>query len=289
MEKNKPIGLEDDMIRAVVTLGPTDESIDDVMKITNMSTGFLGTIIAQTLLSRDTQKRVLLWLVCNKTTYLINKVKIDALLEQGAQLVLIGGVKNGKRVTSETQDMADELRALFSQQKIDYLFHSAAVGDYTGTFATNASLLAKEIVAAIGQWQAAGESVSSEKIAEILQNPQNLFNQDAKMSSDEPGMIVRLGLTPKIISHINSFAEAGGYTTKMVSWKLLSGVSEEELYNVALAHGRRNKSFLVVANDLDRISASEHWAMLINVATGARTYAHTKEEIANAICEATGL
>lgn len=36
--------------RIIVTSGPTNEQIDAVMKITNMSTGALGSIIAETFL-----------------------------------------------------------------------------------------------------------------------------------------------------------------------------------------------------------------------------------------------
>ena len=36
----------------IITAGPTNERIDSVMKITNMSTGALGSIIAETLLEK---------------------------------------------------------------------------------------------------------------------------------------------------------------------------------------------------------------------------------------------
>lgn len=283
---------KDDVTRVVVTLGPTDETIDDIMKITNMSTGALGKIIAETLMRRAKEggKKLQLWLVCNKTAYLINRVAIDAMLQQGAHLVIIGGLKNGVRVISETEDMLRELETLFTQNHIDYFFHCAAVGDYTGRYASSSTKLAGEIYSLYQKKMAEGQPLTQEDIAAVLQNPTDVFNQDTKMSSDEPGMIVGLGLTPKVIARINGFAEKAGYKTHMISWKLLSGVTEEELYNVALQHGWRNGSALVVANDLDRISdEGGHWAMLTHMDTGERQYATTKEDIAEKLAQYVGL
>ena len=283
MEKNSQ-----DTVNIIITLGPTDEVIDDIMKITNMSTGFLGITIAKTIMKRqNTGSNMNLWLLCNKTTYLINKEDLDELMLKGARLVITGGAKNGVQVISETEDMMNELEKLFNENRINYLFHSSAVGDYGSRYVSSATMLAKEIYAYI---QAAPEKAAEEDIASILRQPKNVFNQDTKMTSDEPDMIVGLKLTPKVISRINGFAEKNGYKIKMISWKLLSGVSEEELYDVALDHGKRNGSFLVVGNDLDRIAeGGVHWAMIIDVATGEKSYAQTKQEIADQLAARIGL
>ncbi|NLW78231.1 MAG: hypothetical protein GXY32_02310 [Ruminococcaceae bacterium] len=279
---------DDGVKRIVVTLGPTDETIDDIMKITNMSTGALGSIIAQTLMARaSAEKPVELFLVCNKTAYLINRPALDGLIARGAHLVLIGGVKHGVRVTSEAQDMLDELEKLYQNHKIDYLFHSAAVGDYVGRYASSARMLADEIYALYRQ--AGAEGFNAEAIADVLRAPKSVFDRDTKMSSDEPDMLVKLGLTPKVIARITGLAKAAGYETKMISWKLLSGVSEAELLDVALQHGKRNGSYLVVANDLAQINDGGHKAIILNVASGEKVVATTKQDIANKLADAVGL
>ena len=272
----------------IITLGPTDETIDDIMKITNMSTGSLGVTIAKTLMFRRSEERqIRLWLLCNKTTYAMNKAVMDEIIQQGARLVMTGGVKDGVKVISETEDMMNELEKLFAENRIDYLFHTSAVGDYGSRYVTSAELLAGEIYRYL---KAAPEKVAESGIADILRSPQSVFNQDTKMSSDEPDMIVGLKLTPKVISRINGFAARNGYSTRMISWKLLSGVTEEELYDVALHHGKRNGSYLVVGNDLDRIDGGEkHWAMIIDVATGEKSFAESKQEIANLLADRIGL
>lgn len=269
-------------LNVAITLGPTDESIDDIMKMTNMSTGALGVAIAKALAAADTQKRLQLYLVCNKAAYLMNRVEMDALLAGGAKMLTIGGLKGDVRITSETDDLLDVLEKLYADVRVDWLFHCAAVGDYTGKFATSARLLAREIFALR---EKEGDAFIEDAIFEVLKQPKSVFNQDTKMSSDEPEMIVGLALTPKVIARIVGFAQAGGYETRMVSWKLLSGVPQEELYDVALQHGRRNKSYLVVANDLDRIQPGEHWAMIIDVASGEKREVFTKDEIADTLAK----
>ena len=291
MSKTKTLNLQPitpKKTNVVITLGPTDESIDDVMKITNMSTGGLGVEIARALMTHQGfDAEIKLWLICNNTTYRANKTELDELLGKGAQMITLGGVKNGQRVTSETDDLLNELTELFQREKIDYLFHAAAVGDYTGKFATSASLLAEEIAAA---QKAKGESLSVEELQKILAQPSRVFNQDTKMSSDEKQMIVGLGQTPKVISHIMDLARKNGHPTKLISWKLLSDVSQEELFEIALKHGQKNGSWRVVANDLARIGGGQHWAMIIDPATGTFDEAQTKQEIAQQLAaQITGL
>jgi len=269
--------------RVVVTFGPTDESIDDVMKITNMSTGRLGVEIGEAL-AASYGSSLELWMVGNKTAYRINSTAMEKLEQQGVKYEVIGGFKDGQYVSKETDDMLAVLRKIMTENRIDYIFHPAAVGDYTGRFATNNKLLAKEI---FELYEKLGENFAEEAVAELLSAPTMVFDQDTKMSSDEPNMIVGLGLTPKVIASINGFAEASGYKTKLISWKLLSDVPQDELYDVALHHGQRNKSWRVVANDLSRIGGNAHWAMVIDVKNETTYEVNTKGEIADYLTEIT--
>ena len=267
--------------RALVTFGPTDEGIDDVMKITNMSTGRLGVEIAEAL-TVAYGSSLELWMLGNKTAYRINSEAIESLENAGAKYEAIGGLKNGSYVTKETDDLLEVLGDVMGKNRIDYVFHTAAVGDYTGRFATSNKLLAKEIMELSEKM---GGKLTETAVAELLSAPKNVFDQDTKMSSDEPNMIVGLGLTPKVIASINGFAQAAGYETKLISWKLLSDVPEDELYNVALQHGRRNGSWRVVANDLSRIGDGAHWAMVIDVERETTQELFDKDGIARYLTE----
>ena len=261
----------------VITFGPTDEGIDDVMKITNMSTGRLGVELAEALVAKYGNS-IKLWMLGNKTAYRINSSAMRRLEARGVIYEVIGGLKNGEYVSKETADLLLVLKKVMSENQIDYVFHPAAVGDYTGRFATNNKLLAEEIYEL---YLSMGTEFSEAAIAELLVSPNKVFNADTKMSSDEPNMIVGLELTPKVIASINSFAEQAGYKTRLLSWKLLSDVPPEELYNVALKHGQRNHSWRVIANDLSRIGDNAHWAMIIDVADGSTYEVNTKGEIAD--------
>ena len=269
--------------RALVTFGPTDESIDDVMKITNMSTGRLGVEIGEALYAAYGSS-LELWMLGNKTAYRINSAGMEKLEAQGAVFEVLGGLKDGDYVGKETDDLLKVLERVMTENRIDYIYHCGAIGDYTGRFATSNKLLAKEI---FELYEKLGADFSEEAIAEVIAAPTKVFNQDTKMSSDEPHMIVGLGLTPKVIANINRFADAAGYKTKLISWKLLSDVPQEELYDVALHHGQRNGSWRVVANDLSRIGGNAHWAMIIDVEHETTYEVNTKGEIAEYLTDIT--
>ena len=275
--------IEMPMTRALVTFGPTDEGIDDVMKITNMSTGRLGVEIGEALTAAY-GTALELWMLGNKTAYRNNSVAMEKLESQGAKFEVLGGYKDGHYVSKETDDLLKVLKKVMTENKIDYIFHCGAIGDYTGRWVSSNKLLAKEIFAL---YKASGDDFSEEAIAEVLGAPTDVFNQDTKMSSDEPNMIVGLGLTQKVIASINGFADAADYKTNLISWKLLSGVPTDELYDVALHHGKRNGSWRVVANDLSKIGGDAHWAMIIDVENETTYELNTKGEIAGYLTDIT--
>jgi phosphopantothenate---cysteine ligase (CTP) len=96
-------------MNCIVTAGPTFEPLDDVRRLTNFSTGRLGTELANYLAARG--HRVTL-LIGESATY------------------------SGKRraqpvkVYSTTADLRRKLKA-FSGKKMDAIFHAAAVSDFT--------------------------------------------------------------------------------------------------------------------------------------------------------------
>ena len=95
-------------MNCIVTAGPTDEPLDDVRRLTNFSTGRLGTELANFLAARG-----------HDVTLLI-----------GAQAAY-GGERTAQRVETFTTaaNLRDKLQAL-STQKADAVFHAAAVGDF---------------------------------------------------------------------------------------------------------------------------------------------------------------
>ncbi len=96
-------------MNCIVTAGPTFEPLDDVRRLTNFSTGRLGTELANFLAARG--HRVTL-LIGESATYPG---------ERKAQLV---------KIFSTTADLRAKLKS-FSGKKVDAIFHAAAVNDFT--------------------------------------------------------------------------------------------------------------------------------------------------------------
>lgn len=252
------------MKNIIITSGPTNERIDSVMKITNMSTGALGAVIADTLQESYGQE-------IGKIFYLSTKMSRKPSIEK----VPI------EYVTIEsTQDLIDALKDIFEHNTIDVMIHSAAVGDYTGKFSIRAEDLAGEIATLDLKDMSYNEAVDA--IMEVFENPKAVADNSGKMSSYEPHLMVALGLTPKVIGMVKDLSP----NTILVGFKLLDGVSKDELFNVADRLRQKNRADYIVANDLSKIRNSKHWAMIVGK-DGIVTECETKKEIAIAIGELT--
>ncbi|HEY5345080.1 MAG TPA: phosphopantothenoylcysteine decarboxylase [Verrucomicrobiae bacterium] len=95
-------------MNCIVTAGPTFEPLDEVRRLTNFSTGRLGTELANFLAARG-----------HKVTLLIGEAATYA-GERKAQSV---------KTFSTTADLRAKLKS-FSGKKVDAIFHAAAVSDF---------------------------------------------------------------------------------------------------------------------------------------------------------------
>lgn len=245
----------------IITSGPTNERIDAVMKITNMSTGALGVVLAETFLEDKGDEIGTIYYVSTKMSY---KPRVES--------------EKIKIVTIEsTQDLIEALEKIFSIQKIDIIIHSAAVGDYAGKYVIRAEELVEEIWETIQKADNKDE-VTKEILMNIFEEPRSICNNDTKISSYEPHLMTMMQLTPKVIGKIKKMAP----DVKLVGFKLLEGVSKEELYEVASNLRKKNQADYIVANDLAKIGNGKHWAMIINE-EGIVKECTTKKEIAKAL------
>jgi phosphopantothenoylcysteine synthetase/decarboxylase len=96
-------------MNCIVTAGPTYEPLDEVRRLTNFSTGRLGTELANYLAACG-----------HKTILLIGETAVYA------------GERRAQRVEafSTTADLREKLKVL-SGKKVDGIFHAAAVGDFS--------------------------------------------------------------------------------------------------------------------------------------------------------------
>lgn len=247
--------------KIIITAGPTNERIDAVMKITNMSTGALGNIVAETFLEDKGDEIEKIYYISTKMSYKprVNSEKVEFI------------------TVESTQDLLEALRKIFEADKIDMIIHSAAVGDYAGKYVIRAEELVDEIWDEVQNAQSK-EEITKEKLMSIFEEPRSICNNDTKISSYEPHLMTMLQLTPKVIGQIKKMAPE----VTLVGFKLLEGVSKEELYQVASKLREKNQADYIVANDLAKIGNGKHWAMILNE-NGVVTECTTKQEIAKTL------
>jgi phosphopantothenate---cysteine ligase (CTP) len=96
-------------MRCVITAGPTFEPLDQVRRLTNLSTGRLGSELVNYLVSRGHEATLL---IGQQATY--------------------RGERHASRVETftTTQNLSDRLQA-FATKGVDAVFHAAAVSDFT--------------------------------------------------------------------------------------------------------------------------------------------------------------
>ena len=250
--------------KILITAGPTNEYIDEVMKITNMSTGRLGIELTKNYLNEGYE-----------VTLIATRSVIRSNLYERYNL---GNNPDLKTIPIETTE--DMLQALIneSKNKYDLVIHSSAVGDYKPEFSFRMEDLADELAQAITQGL-----ITKEEILSILTNPKCKVNDNTKISSYEPHLTVKLTLTPKLISRLRKlFPEA-----TLIGFKLLENVTKEHLLEVATKLCIKNNMDYIIANDLHDLRQGTHLSFLVNkdgyqneqFTSSEDIFASTKEKI----------
>lgn len=228
------------MKKIVITAGGTSEKIDNVRKITNSSSGKLGLTIANHLLKENDD--LIIYYVCSKNSLrpLDKRIKVIEI--------------------DDTISLKNKIENLLLNEKIDYFIHSMAVSDYMTDYVTTIERIKASIK-------------NTSNLEEAFSNIE-IINGN-KISSYEDNLVIVLKQTPKIISIIKDLSPQ----TYLVGFKLLDGVSKEELISVAKKLRDKNKCDLVVANDLATIRNGEHIAYIIDKNNEIEE-SHGKDDIA---------
>lgn len=242
----------------LITAGPTNEYIDEVMKITNMSTGRLGIELTKNFLNKG----------YNVTLIATRSVIRSGLFER---YKLINNPHLKIISIETTQDMYESLEQE-SQNNFDMVIHSSAVGDYKPEFSFRMEDLAKEIEKSIKEGK-----LTYEEILNILINPNCKVNDDTKISSYEPHLTVKLTLTTKLISHLKEWYPE----SLLIGFKLLENVSREHLIEVAKNLCIKNKMDYIIANDLHDLRQGQHLSFLVNENGYQNIEFHSPEDIFN--------
>ena len=245
----------------IITAGPTNERLDAVMKITNMSTGALGAKIADDFIINNE-------LEINKLYYLSTKLSRRPNVASSKLEVI---------TIESTDDLINALEKILLNNKIDVVIHSAAVGDYKGEYSITARMLAEEIACKIYNKNLSLEALNEEILA-IIRNPETTVSDEHKISSYEKDLMFKLALTPKVIGEIKKISPS----TDLIGFKLLDGVSKEELIEVATKLREKNLARYIIANDLSKIGNDKHKAYFVGE-QGVEYTCETKDEIAKTL------
>lgn len=248
----------------IITAGPTNEAIDYVMKITNMSTGALGSIVADTLITTYDEQIEKIFYICPKLCYRPKTISDKFIFVP----------------IDSTDDLLKALEHIFQNNTIDTIIHSSAVGDYKGDFVVRAEDMAEELTKHIHTLIANSIPITPDSILNVLTAPTCRLNSKSKISSYEKNVFVKLTLTTKIISKIKEFSP----NTQLIGFKLLENVTEDELYQVAHKLLKENHADYIVANLLNRIGKGKHFAMVLDQEKIIKR-CETKQEIANTITD----
>ena len=240
----------------LITAGPTNEYIDEVMKITNMSTGRLGIELTKNYLNDGD----------NVTLIATRSVFRSGLFER---YNLANNPKLKGIPIETTEDMFNALKNE-SKRKYDLVIHSSAVGDYKPECSFRMEDLADELATAIHNGK-----ITKEEILNILTNPNCKVNDDTKISSYEPNLTVKLTLTTKLISHLRKWYK----DATLVGFKLLENVPKEHLMEVAKKLCIKNNMDYIIANDLHDLRKGQHLSFLVNKEGYQNIEFHSPEDI----------
>lgn len=244
----------------LITAGGTSEKIDRVRSITNHSTGKLGKKIAEQFLENG-----------HRVTYVTTPYALRPLASSNLAVLEI----------ETTRELEAVLLELFEETQFDSVIHSMAVSDFT----TETSLTEDSFIEQLANQLMKEADVSDvTKLIETLYQAIDRIGQnkqpEKKISSDTDRLLLFLKKNPKIIAMIRKNQPK----TVLIGFKLLVGVSKEELLRVGLNTLHKNDCDFVLANDLENINANQHLGFLINQ-KGQTQVAKTKAEIATTIVE----
>ncbi|WP_297665226.1 phosphopantothenate--cysteine ligase [uncultured Streptococcus sp.] len=198
--------------------------------------------------------------ITNHSTGQLGKMIAEHCLAEGASVTLLTTAKAVKpdphekltiKIIEDTEQLLTTMEELVAAH--DVLIHSMAVSDYKPVYMARFE-----------------EVLASSDVTEFLEKS----NSESKISSSDDYQVLFLKKNPKIISKVKEWNP----NIRLIGFKLLVGVSKEELLAAARASLEKNQAELIVANDLTEISSGQHHAYLLGADTV--TEAFSKEEIA---------
>lgn len=228
-------------MKILITAGGTSEKIDNVRQITNKATGKLGCLIAQEFCRQSDIEKI--YYVCGETSI-------------SPELPLVEVIR-----VDDVEALKCTIESILKAESIDAVIHSMAVSDYSVNSAFSIDSLADALSDQVVNKPT--KDIDKNELTYqikklILQNGES-FSTDCKISSDIENLVLVLEKTPKVIGIFKALQSQ----TVLVGFKLLDGVSKDELIGTAFRLLTKNQCDFVLANDSQSFQNGSHTGYLI--------------------------
>ena len=253
------------MIHIAITAGGTEETIDGVRKITNMSSGSLSWHCLEAVLDYMHLQ--------NNKEFTIHYIKAPKAITKKLS------VENASHINfievTNTQSVYNTVESLMNEIDVNLFIHAMAVSDFSYAYSVSKSDLANELYEILN----ATNKITKKEIEEILSNPKYKHKPEDKISSKEE-IIMGFETTPKVISLIKKINP----NTFLVGFKLVKHNKDNHLINEAEKLRKTNSCDAVFANKASDLSEKGHSGLLLYKGkVAARPVG--KKEIAKAIVD----
>ena len=260
-------------MKVLITAGGTSENIDSVRKITNTSTGRLGSLISYEFIKAGAE-----------VTYIT--VKSAAAPAPGCEVYYI----------CTAQDLYDIMCRLLSENKYDVIVHAMAVSDYTVERVTSlheiydifkssydAGIGMDDLIKAVrigkkGAYGLIKEGSRGDISSHCAGGCDGGTARLSKLPSGVEDSIIILKPTKKVIGRIKELCPSA----VLFGFKLLAGADTTTLYKRAVELAEKNGCDYMIANDMTGISSDKHEAFIISK-NGDVVRCSTKQDIAGKI------
>ncbi|MGV8962888.1 MAG: phosphopantothenoylcysteine decarboxylase [Candidatus Saccharimonadaceae bacterium] len=236
------------MIHIVITAGGTEEPIDGIRKVTNMSSGSLGWYCLEAVLIYMHENE--------RTDFCVHYIKApkavtNTLDEKDVPFVNYVDVTN-------TQSVYNSIDKLMNEKDISIFIHAMAISDFAYSYSIAVDDLAEELHQAFAKER----SISKERIKGILTNPDFKYSIEDKISSQKE-IVIGFKTTPKVISLIKK----KNSNTFLVGFKLVKhneNYKESNLINEAEKLRIINHCNAVFANESSQLTDEHHAGILLH-------------------------
>lgn len=232
------------MIHIAITAGGTEEPIDGVRKITNMSSGSLSWHCLEALLAYM-QKH-------NNRDFTVHYIKAPKAITKELR------AKDALHINfidvTNTQSVYDAVESLMNEVNVDIFIHAMAVSDFAYSYSVSKEDLAEQLYFDF----MGNNNITIKEIKEVLSCPKYRHRPEDKISSNQD-IIMGFETTPKVISLIKKMNPK----TFLVGFKLVKHNEDNHMIEQAEKLRLANKCDAVFANEASQLSEKEHAGVLL--------------------------